>query len=146
MYEPLKLSVDAKTYGYEGEELSRILAKKGIVCEHADRDTVVLMLTPEVGAAGLERLKKALFSTEKKEAISQKPPRLTPPVRAIRSREAIMSPKERIPAKSSAGRILADLSVSCPPAIPIVSCGEIIDENAVALFEYYGIATVSVVK
>ena len=144
--EPLKLSIDAKAYGYMGEELSATLSGKSIVCEHADRDTVVLMLTPEVGEGGLARLREALLSIEKREKINKKPPRLAPRRAVMSAREAIMSPKEKISAANSQGRVLADLSVSCPPAVPIVSCGEIIDENAVELFRYYGIDTVSVVR
>ena len=144
--EPLKLSLDAKAYGYYGDEISDALSDRGIVCEHSDRDTVVLMLTPETGARGLARLRQALLSIEKKEAIIEKSP--TPKTRrsAISAREAIMSPKKKISADDSLGLILADLSVSCPPAIPIVACGEVIDENAIELFKYYGIDTVTVVK
>lgn len=144
--EPLKISIDAKAYGYLGSELYAALMDNNIVCEHADRDTVVLMLTPETGDGGLARLRDALISIKKKESIGEKPPRLTPRITKISAREAIMSPKEKIPTDKALGRILADLSVSCPPAIPIVTCGEIIDENAIELFEYYGIDTVSVIK
>ena len=45
-----------------------------------------------------------------------------------------------------AGRVLAVATVGCPPAVPIVVCGERIDVSAVKCFEYYGIEKVSVVK
>ena len=144
--EPLKLSIDAKAYGYTGEELSQRLMNNNVACEHSDKDTAVLMLTPETGERGLARLRQALLSIEKKDAMTEKPP--TPKARraVVSARDAILSPKEKINAVDSIGRILADLSVSCPPAIPIVACGEVIDENAVELFKYYGIDTVTVVK
>ena len=44
--EPLKLTIKAKEYGYRGAELAQILEKEGIICEFADPDHTVLMLTP----------------------------------------------------------------------------------------------------
>ena len=44
------------------------------------------------------------------------------------------------------GKILAAPGVSCPPAIPIVLCGEQIGEREIGLFEYYGIEKLKVVK
>ena len=144
--EPLKLTIDAKAYGYSGEEIAKLLRNAHIVCEHADRDALVLMLTPETGKNGLTRLREALLSIEKKEALCQRPPKPRRLCSALSAREAIMSRREKISAKESLGRILADATVSCPPAIPIVALGEVIDENAITLFEYYGIDTVTVVK
>ena len=57
-----------------------------------------------------------------------------------------MAAKETVAAKDSLGRILADVSVSCPPAVPIVVCGERIDVDALRCFDYYGITTCTVVK
>ena len=45
----------------------------------------------------------------------------------------------------SEGRILSELGVSCPPAVPIAVCGEVIDKSAVECFEYYGIDRISVI-
>ena len=61
-------------------------------------------------------------------------------------REAIFSSQEQIKIQDSVGRICGVPTVSCPPAIPIVVAGEVINEEAVRLFEYYGIEMVSVVK
>ena len=41
--------------------------------------------------------------------------------------------------------ILASPTVSCPPAIPIVVCGEEVDDEAIELFKYYGIKTCNVI-
>ena len=68
------------------------------------------------------------------------------PERVMSIRDAAMAAKETISAKESLGRILSDVSVSCPPAVPIVVSGERIDEDAIRCFEYYGIETCTVVK
>jgi len=41
---------------------------------------------------------------------------------------------------------LAAATVGCPPAVPIVVCGERIDDAAVECFRYYGIECCLVVR
>ena len=61
-------------------------------------------------------------------------------------RDAMLSVSERIKAVNGLGRVLAGATLSCPPAVPIVVSGEIIDENAINAFEYYGIEDIEVVR
>jgi arginine/lysine/ornithine decarboxylase len=144
--EPLKLTISTKLYGYTGYELAQKLEAANIVCEFADPDFVVCMLTPEIGAAGLESLEKALCSIPRKNAIQILPPVLSVPVQAMTVRQAVFSVSETIPAAKSAGRILSAATVGCPPAVPIVVCGERINEDALHCFDYYGIETCTVIK
>ena len=137
--EELKLCVEAKKYGYYGYEITEYLLKNGIVCEFYDRDFVVMMFTPQIGKDGLERLSSALLSLPKQDAIDEKAPSVGVPESVMRVRDATMSPSREIAVENAVGRVLAVAGVSCPPAIPIVVCGERIDENAVACFRYYGI-------
>ncbi len=44
------------------------------------------------------------------------------------------------------GRVLAAATVACPPAVPVVVCGERIDRAALACFRYYGITECTVVE
>lgn len=144
--EPLKLTVSTKSYGYEGVDFADALRARGVECEFADRDFAVMMLTPETGEDGIARLREALLSIPKRAAITERPPEMGLPERVMSIRDAAMAAKETIPARESLGRILSDVSVSCPPAVPIVVSGERIDENALRCFEYYGIDTCTVVK
>ena len=75
----------------------------------------------------------------------QKPEVPVSPERKMSVRQALFSPNEIIDVKYAKDRVLADPSVSCPPAIPIAVSGEVICENAVKCFEYYGIKKVKVV-
>ena len=144
--EPLKITICTKTFGYTGRQTADLLLENNIVCEFSDPDHLVIMLTPEVGAAGLLRLETALLSVPRKIPLTEEMPRLSCAVRAMSVREAMMSPCETVPAGESVGRVLAAASVGCPPAVPIVVCGEMIDETAVACFAYYGVETVTVVR
>ena len=144
--EPLKLTVSTKSYGYEGVDFADALRARGVECEFADRDFAVMMLTPETGEDGIARLREALLSIPKRAAITERPPEMGLPERAMSIRDAAMAAKEIIPARESLGRILSDVSVSCPPAVPIVVSGERIDEDAIRCFDYYEIDTCTVVK
>lgn len=143
--EPLKLTLLPKSYGYTGDALAELLIGERIVPEFSDPDHLTLMLTPEIGEAGLSRLTSALLRIPKKAAILEKPPRLGRAERILSLREAVLGRSERIPAEASLGRILAAPTVGCPPAVPIVISGERISESAIRAFRYYGIDTVSVV-
>lgn len=144
--EPLKITVGTKPYGYTGYEVKESLSKKNIVCEFYDNDFVVLMLTPDAEIDGLRRIEDAFFSLPKRKPLKTKPPKMHIPERVMRTREAALSPSETISIEKSEGRILALSSVGCPPAVPIVVCGEIIDKIAIENFKYYGIEKCIVVK
>jgi arginine/lysine/ornithine decarboxylase len=144
--EPLKITICTKTFGYTGRQTADLLLENNIVCEFSDPDHLVIMLTPEVGAAGLLRLETALLAVPRKMPLTEEMPRLSHAAHVMSVREAMMSPCEMVPAAESAGRVLAAASVGCPPAVPIVVCGERIDETAVVSFAYYGIEAVAVVQ
>ena len=144
--EPLKWTIAPKTLGYRGEELARKLQEKNIVVEFADPDFVVMMFTPEMTEEQISRLVKELTSLPNRDANMEKPPVLSRPVQRMRARKALFSAQETIPVTTAFGRVLAAASVICPPAVPVVVCGEEIDESAIKCFQYYGIEKVTVVK
>ena len=143
--EPLKLTIRTKPYGYTGKDLARLLQEQGLICEFADPDFLVLMVTPETSREGLQRLKKALLSIPQKPAIGVLPPAFhrCEPIMSVR--EATLSACETLPVEECVGRVLAATSEGCPPAVPIVLCGERIDETAAAALTYYGRKTCAVV-
>ena len=144
--EPLKLTLKTKAYGYLGCDYAHLLRQKGIECEFADRDFMVLMFTPEIGKDGLERLKNAMLSIPKQDSITELPP-LPERLDAVMTvREAMLAPSECLPIRQCAGRILASASVGCPPAVPIAVCGERINAAVLKAFAYYGIDRLWVLK
>ena len=161
--EPLKLVIDAAALGYTGEEIARELRtfcctvdgedRQGLECEYADEKYVVWMLTPENTEEDYECIRRWLKVTclnEKKTSawkgkggagvysgISQ---------RKLTIRQAMFSPSEMVPVSESVGRILAQETVSCPPAIPIGISGELITREMVEQFLRYGVEEVCVCK
>ena len=144
--EPLKITLATKTFGYTGVEIAAHLRENGIECEFADNDFVVLMPSTDVGAEELAHIEMVATSLPQKETISVAPPTPAKAERVLRVRYALLGSSETVAIEDSIGRILASPSVSCPPAVPIVMCGERIDETAMRAFRYYGVEKLRVVK
>lgn len=144
--EPLKITLSTKPYGYGGKTFAKLLWESNIVCEFADPDYAVMMLTPETGLSGLNRLEEVLCAIPQRQPIAEKPPAFHLPERVMSLREAALSPCESVPISESVGRVLATASVSCPPAVPIAVSGERIDGEALRRFSYYGITDCTVVQ
>lgn len=145
--EPLKLTLLPDSYGYTGNELGEYLYSKKISCEFFDRDALVMMFTPEISDRDFERVLEALSSLPKK-SYKRLPsiPSLSKAEKRLSIREAALAPSEWISTEKAEGRICASPAVSCPPAIPVAVCGELITKSAVEVFNAYGIERVRVVK
>lgn len=144
--EPLKLTLLPKSYGYTGTELAEILEKQNMFCEFFDQDHLVMMVSPEWGTPEAERVKSTLLAVPQKEPIRIIAPGIPVCRQVVSPNEAIYLDSVEIDASESEGRIMASASVSCPPAIPIVSLGQRISRAAVDAMAYYGITTISVIK
>ena len=144
--EPIKLSLAPKSYGYTGRGIADILLEHNVVCEFSDPDFCVMMLTPEISDEELSMLENILCSIEKREPVCRATPIPKGFDRVVSVRKAMLSASEEISVECACGRVLAAPSVSCPPAVPIVVCGERIDEKAIECFKYYGIEKVRVIK
>lgn len=143
--ETLKLTVSPKTFGYTGSELAKILHSHSIYCEFSDPDYIVFMFTPETEFSEIDFLQKILLSVERKDCIRDKMPDTFFPERVMTFRRAMLSRACVLPAEQCLGRVLASENVACPPAVPVVACGEKIDETAIQAFRYYGIKECRVV-
>lgn len=143
--EPLKLTFDSKKYGYKGTELAEYLYTGNIVCEFADEDYTVLMLTDGNTDEELEYLQSVLFGLPRREKIDDHPPVITPPEAVIPLSECIYMPTEKVKTDDALGRVCGSINISCPPAIPIVIAGERIGEAQIKLLKYYGVSEAEVV-
>lgn len=142
--DPLKLTVRAPK-GRTGQALAVQLRLAGVECEYADSEYIVLMVTPENTKEDFDRLVRA-FGVNLCEYENRA---MLHPVQCEQKcsvRAAFFAAHEQIPVQKAVGRICGAPTVGCPPAIPIVVSGELIDENAVALLKHYGIAMVEVIK
>ncbi|MBQ7386962.1 MAG: PLP-dependent transferase [Clostridia bacterium] len=144
--EPAKITILTKSYGYLGEAMAEALEGAGIVCEFSDSDHLVLMPSPSNTDDELERLSEALGSLPRLAPIDKKPPTFSAPTPVMTPAKALSLPYEYVPCEESVGRILAEITVGCPPAVPIAVSGELITRDIADAFVYYGAKKVAVVK
>ena len=144
--EALKLTIQAKPYGYTGNQLAELLRQMKIEPEFADPDYVVLMLSAETDGETLSQIEQALCRIPPQSPIKEDSPAFAPGELVLTIREAVFACSELLPVEQCLGRILAVPTVGCPPAVPILVCGERINRHAIACFAYYGIDHCFVIK
>lgn len=143
--EPLKLTILPKSHGYTGEELAELLEKQNIFCEFSDPDHLVLMLPVEFVGPLPGIVEAALLAIPRRTAISSAAPVLHRAETVLFPHEALFRPSRMVSTRDALGKIMADPTVSCPPAIPVVCSGERIEQWAVDAMAYYGITRVRVI-
>lgn len=156
--EPLKITISTKEKGCTGDLFAQYLRenKTPIEVEFSDPDQIVLMVSPNNTKEEIETVVEAVLNIAKKGADSasdendasstNRPPRATLPEKVMSMREAAMSPWETIPVGEAEGRIAHLVDCFCPPAIPVLICGEKIGRNEIAILRYYGYDSCRVVR
>ena len=142
--DPLRLTIAAPA-GLTGTALSERLRKGGIVCEYADPEFLVMMISTENSRTDLERVESLLGKNLAPAAVYPNLP-LAKGERVLSVRQALFSPHEEVEIERSFGRICGAPTVACPPAIPVAVSGERIGSEAISLFHHYGNQTVAVLK
>ena len=104
------------------------------------------MASPKNSERDFERLASAFDSIPPKAPLEKEPLSIKPAIRKMTVREAVFSRKEEVSVDAAIGRICAELAISCPPAVPIAVCGELITEGTAALLKRYGVEKIKVVK
>lgn len=146
--EPLKLVVDIKQSGITSEDILKSLKKHKIEAEFFDGEVLVMMFSCENAENDYIRVSEAFsaLTTQVTSSDSETPYFALNNEKAISIREALFSAKEIVSTEDAVGRICACPTVSCPPAVPVVISGEIINEDAAEIMKKYNINTIEVVK
>ena len=92
-----------------------------------------------------KRIKRAFSKITKLSEIIKPKFNLLYPERKMSIRDALLKNSETVNVENAEGRILSKTNISCPPAIPIMFGGEVIDKNAIEIMKYNQIKKVKVV-
>lgn len=140
--EPLRIVIcDARA-----EVLADALRASDIECEFVDRTHLVLMASAENDPTDFDVLERVLLPLAEDAEIPAPPPKPSLGIPALSLREALFAQSEEVSIAEAVGRIYADISAACPPAVPIAICGERITEKTVRALRYYGIDKLRVIK
>ena len=143
--DPLRITINARECGLSGFEYAAELRENGVECEMADENYVVLLFSAATTTEDCERAEMACLF------VSMRPP--LPPVKfpAIHAKaempmwEALYRPRKIVPTEKAEGEICAAFETACPPGVPLIMPGELIDRSVVEAMKLYGVKTISVV-
>lgn len=143
--DPCKLTLCPTAAGYPAALLEKALVQEGIYPELTGERYIVLMAGPYNTENAFERLEKVLaaFPPRSPLAAGQTLPKA---FAALSLREAVLADTQTLPTEKAVGQAVARVITPCPPGIPVIMPGEILDRPRAALLIKSGISSVDVVK
>lgn len=143
--DPLRITINARECGLSGFEYARGLRANGVECEMADENYVVMMFSALTTVEDCERAEMgALFVTMSAPKPLVKYPVIKPKVE-MPIYEAMFKPQKIVPIENASGEVCAGLKCPCPPGVPLVMPGEVIDNAVIDALKIYGVKTVPVI-
>ncbi len=136
----MRITVNAAAYGRSGNELAQILREKGAECEMSDENYVVLLFSVSQKDEDFAKLSEIMKAIPRKPALSAAPHAVLRPKKALTPREAYFSPKKSISLSEAEGMICGGIHCPCPPCVPLIMPGEIIDSLCIEELSRYGVS------
>lgn len=143
--DPMRITLNTASIGLRGETAVHLFRKHKIEPEFYDDSYVVLIATPFNTHEDFSKLEKTIRDLPTSKPIINKPYHFDIPTAKLNPNEAIFTESQVVNADDSLGRVSAQTVFSCPPGIPLVIPGEVVTNNTLNLFKYYGIKSLKVV-
>lgn len=144
--DPLRVCLNTASVGLVGKAQQQYFEDNGIDCEFCDGENAVFICTPFNSERDFIRLENAIENMPVSKNLSTVFSVSELPKKALSPREAMFSKVETVSLENSLGRIAADTACPCPPGIPVVMPGEIIDHTVIELLKNYGFTKIKCVK
>lgn len=143
--DPLRITINARECGLSGAEYAAMLRANGVECEMADDNYVVLMFS---GATTLEDCERAEMAVKFVLGRTPQPLVKYPHIKAVQGmpmQEAMFKPRKYVPIEAARGEICAEIRSVCPPGIPLIYPGEIIDHTTAEILKARGVNKIHIV-
>ena len=145
--DPIRFTISAWDLGYTGQDLGDYLTEFKIIPEYIGGSYVVMVPTPNNTKRDFDRLESAILNIYDAAPIEDIPiKKLCKPEKIMTIRDAFLRKSEIVRVCDAVGMVAAESKSPCPPGIPIVVAGEVIDERLVEVLIEYGVLTIKVVK
>lgn len=144
--DPLRITLNAREWGYSGHEFADQLRAHGAECEMSDENYVVLLFSAITTPEDCQRAEISLHLIPRRNPLPLINYPVIKPQKEMSIREAVFRKQKTVPTNSAVGKICGGIQTSCPPCIPIVMPGERIDAEAAEALKNYGIKTISVLE
>lgn len=144
--DPIRISLNTASVGISGQDAAKFFRAKGLEPEYADENYVVFIATPMNTEEDFARLEGAINELPKGAPLEIKPYEVSRNEQAVSARFAVLSETERLPIEKCEGRIAAEAACPCPPGVPIVMHGEVINRKSIDCLIKYGVLSLNVLK
>ena len=139
--DPLRITINAREYGYSGIELAAELRKNKVECEYADENCTVLLFSTITTRAETEAVQVAFNKIAQKTPLKPIVYPTVKPERAMSLRNAFFAPIQTcvvLPLEEAIGKVCTEINAPCPPGVPLIMPGEIISRDAAELLKSFG--------
>lgn len=142
--DPLRVTINARAWGWSGTEFAAYLRAHGAECEMADENYVVLLFSAITSPDDCQRAEVSLELIPRRTAKPLAEYPVIRPKQETSIREAVFAKQHSVSVDEANGKVCGGIQVSCPPGIPIVMPGERIDSEAVEALKLYGVKSVEI--
>lgn len=142
--DPLRLTLPLSGSALSAENLYRLLMESGLEPEMCSALGAVLLCAPQTDFLRLSAFADRLCAFPR-----SSPPPLPPlplPRAVMTVREAMLAPSEIVPLSDAEGRAVSSAVAHCPPGVPLVMPGELLDKPTIFFLKSTGISVINVVK
>lgn len=143
--DPLRITIDARAWGCSGYDYAASMRASGVECEMADENRVVLLFSSTTTQEDCERAELGILFVPQGKPL---PKVVYPVIKAtadIPVGEALFKQQKMVAIENAGGEVCAGLRAPCPPGVPLVMPGEIIDHNIVDALKLYGVKRIAVI-
>lgn len=143
--DPTRIALNTYSIGINGNKAADMLRKQKIEPEYSNDKYVILIPTPFNTKDDFSRLKKAIENMNQESQPKMDLQSIPKVEKKMSLRDAFLSRFEIVDVRDSVNRVAKDVLSPCPPGIPVVMPGEVINENVVNFLLGYGFFKVKVV-
>lgn len=145
--DPLRITINAREYGYSGADFAEELRKNNLECEYADENCTVLLFSTITDKAQTNAAEAALKRIKPKKPLEIINYPILKLQKATSIREAVFARKCAVlETKKAIGKVCAEICAPCPPCVPLVMPGEIINTEAVELLKSFGVDRIKITE
>lgn len=144
--DPIRLTLNTAKVGISGADAAEYFRTQDIEPEMSDNEHVVFIATPMNSKEDFVKLKNAIKNLPISNPLNFVTPIFTAPILAKPMHESLFSESEQIKTINSCGRISSNTVCPCPPGIPILVPGELINDKSIKSLLHYGILEIDVLK
>lgn len=141
----LRITLNARAWGWRGFDMAAQLRARGVECEMADENYIVLLFSAITTPDDCQRAFTALTLISRRAPAPLIVYPVVRPKKELSIREAVFSPQRTVPLENAVGEVCSGIQSPCPPCIPVVMPGERIDEQTAQALRMYGVRSISVI-